>query len=75
MDPLKLAITIIGGRKKVADLFAIAPQAVSQWRIGSVPADRCPAIERATRGIVRCEQLRPDIDWAVLRNSDCQEAA
>lgn len=36
------------------------------------PAEYCPAIERATNGEVRCEDLRGDIDWSVLRNSDCR---
>lgn len=41
-----------------------------------VPAERCPAIERATNGQVRCEDLRPDVDWAVLRcQADCQKEA
>lgn len=26
-------------------------------------------IDRESRGQVRCEQLRPDVDWAYLRNS------
>lgn len=39
------------------------------WANGrrQVPADRCPAIERETDGAVRCEDLRPDVDWGVLR--------
>ena len=32
-----------------------------------VPAEHCPAIERATLRKVRCEELRPDVDWACLR--------
>jgi len=28
-----------------------------------------PAIERATKGAVRCEELRPDVDWAYLRGT------
>ena len=42
-----------------------------------VPAEHCPAIERATRKaaeeradptlIVTCEELRPDVAWSVLR--------
>jgi DNA-binding transcriptional regulator YdaS (Cro superfamily) len=42
-----------------------------------VPAEKCPAIERATREkaaelnrpelVVTCEQLRPDVPWHVLR--------
>ncbi len=44
---------------------------------GRVPAEHCPAIERATGGAVRCEDLRPDIEWGVLRAppSAQQEAA
>lgn len=39
---------------------------LSQWATGvrPVPALRCLAIERATNGKVRCEDLRPDIDWS-----------
>lgn len=52
---------------------------VSQWVSGvrRVPAERCPGIERATDGAVRCEDLRPDVDWAYLRASTPppQEAA
>jgi DNA-binding transcriptional regulator YdaS (Cro superfamily) len=38
---------------------------LSQWANGirPVPAARCLAIERATAGKVRCEELRPDVDW------------
>ena len=44
---------------------------IYQWQTGvrRVPADRCPAIERATNGAVRCEDLRPDVDWAYLRGT------
>lgn len=53
---------------------------VSQWRTGArrVPVGRCPAIEKATHGAVRCEDLRPDVDWAYLRGCHCavdQQAA
>ncbi|NPI99188.1 transcriptional regulator, partial [Escherichia coli] len=40
-------------------------------RVRQLPAERCPAIERATRGEVLCEELRPDIDWSYLRRSAC----
>jgi DNA-binding transcriptional regulator YdaS (Cro superfamily) len=36
------------------------------------PAEHCPAIERATRDAgqpVLCEELRPDVNWSVLRES------
>ena len=47
------------------------PVLISQWASGKrrVPAEYCPAIERATGGAVRCEDLRPDVDWAYLRRS------
>lgn len=33
----------------------------------------CIAIERESAGAVRCEDLRPDVDWAYLRATDCPE--
>jgi DNA-binding transcriptional regulator YdaS (Cro superfamily) len=50
---------------------------VNQWVNGvrQVPAERCPAIERATDGVVRCEDLRPDVDWGVLRGDPAEVAA
>jgi DNA-binding transcriptional regulator YdaS (Cro superfamily) len=29
----------------------------------------CIAIERETSGKVRCEQVRPDVDWAYIRDT------
>lgn len=29
----------------------------------------CIAIDKATRGGVACEELRPDVDWAYLRGT------
>jgi len=43
--------------------------AVTNWKSRGVPAEMCPLIERATAGAVRCEELRPDVAWDVLRNS------
>lgn len=53
----------------LADLIGVSPAAVNQWISGHrpIPAERCPAIERATNGAVRCEDLRPDVEWSVLR--------
>ena len=46
---------------------------ISQWQTGvrRVPLEHCPAIERASNGLIRCEELRPDFDWAYLRATDC----
>ena len=45
--------------------LGVPPSLLSQWATGArqVPAERCLAIERATNGKVRCEDLRPDVDW------------
>lgn len=45
------------------------------WKArGNVPAEHCPAIERATAGAVRCEDLRPDVAWSVLRGQVDRQA-
>ena len=51
--------------------IGVTPGAVNQWANGlsSVSAERCPQIEAATGGLVRCEDLRPDVAWSVLRNT------
>lgn len=71
------AAQIVGSRAAIARNLGITKGAVWQWEHGGrVPAEYCPQIERMTDGAVRCEDLRPDVDWAYLRNSRAhQEAA
>ncbi len=52
-----------GGRSKVAAACRVRYQAVQKWEANGVPLDRCAAIESATGGQVRCEDLRPDVEW------------
>lgn len=61
----------------LARSIGVSAVLVSQWKNMSrpVPAERCPEIEKATGGAVRCEDLRPDVDWAYVRNTQRQEAA
>lgn len=75
MDPIKKAAEAVGSQRDLARLLSVTPGAVSQWVGGNVPVDRCIDIEKATAGAVRCEELRPDVDWAYLRQTDCQKAA
>jgi len=35
----------------------------------------CINIERESGGLVKCETLRDDVDWAYLRGSNSEEAA
>jgi DNA-binding transcriptional regulator YdaS (Cro superfamily) len=74
---LRTYISTNGPASDLAKRLGITPVLISQWCNGirPVPAERCPAIERATNGAVRCEDIRPDVDWAVLRNSREQVAA
>lgn len=69
--PIKRAAHIIGGITKLAKELDVTPPAIHHWISGirPIPAERCPQIERATKGAVRCEDLRPDVDWSVLRGS------
>lgn len=71
MSKINLAIEILGGPSKTAQILGVTPQAVCFWRDGKrqLAAEYCPVIERATEGAVRCEDLRPDVDWEYLRGS------
>lgn len=68
MHALARAIETAGGAKALAELIGVSSSAPSMWKArGRVPADHCPAIERATG--VKCEELRPEVEWSVLRTS------
>jgi DNA-binding transcriptional regulator YdaS (Cro superfamily) len=58
-----------GSQSRLASALGIPAPLLSQWatKARQVPAERCPVIERATSGAVRCEDLRPDVAWDVLR--------
>lgn len=67
MSPLDEAVKRAGGMPELAARIGVVPTAISNWRMrGNIPAKHCPAIERETG--VRCEDLQPNVDWAVLRN-------
>jgi DNA-binding transcriptional regulator YdaS (Cro superfamily) len=69
MKAIEQAISIVGSATRLARILGVSTQAVCFWRDGArgIPAERCPSIERATEGAVRCEDLRPDVDWGYLR--------
>ena len=58
-----------GVRSLIAACLGVTPQVISNWKSREVPAEYCPAIEAATNGLVRCEDLRPDVQWSVLRGN------
>ena len=54
----------LGGPTAVARMVGCRVPSVIEWRKRGIPADRCPAIERATSGAVTVEALRPDVAWS-----------
>lgn len=63
---LNRAIVAAGGISAMARALGLSSHGVvHQWRLNRVPAEHCPDIEALTG--IRCEELRPDINWAVLR--------
>jgi len=79
MSALERAIQHQGGLARLAAALGVSAQRLSNWLDRGVPAERCPDIERATAGAVRCEELRPDVAWSVLREQaaaiDTRQAA
>ena len=73
-DALNKAITVAGGINPFcAAVKAPSVHAVKAWRMTRIPAEYCPVIERVTG--VRCEELRPDMEWSVVRHSQEQAVA
>lgn len=70
---LRRAASILGGQSAVAALLGYSDRRnVWPWfnRGTPFPAEHCPTIEKATRekgNPVVCEELRPDVNWSVLR--------
>ena len=71
MNAIAEAINGAGGPAKVARACHVSVQAVCFWRDGlrKLPADHCITLEKLNQGQVRCEAMRPDVDWAYLRSA------
>ena len=58
-----------GERSRLAEAVQTSPAYLSQiasgWRLAG--AELSARIERETAGWVRAEELRPDIDWSLIR--------
>lgn len=64
--PLDRAVGLADGPTKMARALKLSgPAVVYQWQKTRTPAEKCPDIEALTG--VKCEELRPDVNWAVLR--------
>jgi DNA-binding transcriptional regulator YdaS (Cro superfamily) len=67
-SPIKRATIYIGSATALAKILGISKGAISQWS-DEVPAEHCPAIEKACNGTVRCEELNSKTDWGYLRGT------
>lgn len=76
VDALKQAVDLLGSQGAMATKLTtyrngsdISQALVWNWinRDGGAPAYICPDIEAITG--VKCELLRPDVNWAVLRKT------
>ena len=66
ITPINRAIDKAGGITAMARAMNLSSHSVvHQWRLTQVPAEKCPDIEALTG--VTCEELRPDVNWSVLR--------
>lgn len=52
-------------RASIVAKLGVTQQAITNWKQRGIPAEKCPDIEAITG--IKCEQLRPDVNWAVLR--------
>lgn len=66
MSAVIQAVEFFGGQHNLAIALDVKPPTVHQWVKGirPVPKMRCLQIEKKTHGQIRCEDLRPDIDWS-----------
>jgi DNA-binding transcriptional regulator YdaS (Cro superfamily) len=61
MEAIERAIKHFGSQAALASALGIRQPTISEWLRGErpVPEGRCPEIEQATGGAVRCEDLLP----------------
>jgi DNA-binding transcriptional regulator YdaS (Cro superfamily) len=68
MAALAAAVKATKGAIHLAARVGVSQNVPAMWKSRKkVPAEYCPAIERETG--VRCEDLRPDVAWHVLRGT------
>ena len=58
----------LGGTSAVAKMTGVSAPTAHAYRYRGIPPERCPAIERATRGAHTVEALRPDVSWARIQD-------
>jgi DNA-binding transcriptional regulator YdaS (Cro superfamily) len=66
---IRQLVDLLGGARTAAEGLGVSQALVYFCLSGErrFPIDKCPVAERLTNGAIRCEDLRPDVEWAVLR--------
>jgi DNA-binding transcriptional regulator YdaS (Cro superfamily) len=71
-EALRTAIKQYGGAPRLAEALGVKPQAIANWVSRGAPKEKCLVIENLTG--VRCEELRPDLNWADLQSVSAARA-
>ncbi|NHN79707.1 helix-turn-helix domain-containing protein [Azotobacter chroococcum] len=61
LEALNKAIGVVGSPTELAKRVGVSPQNIFNWKRRGVPAERVPAVVRATDGAVQAHELRPDL--------------
>lgn len=61
LEALNKAIGVVGSPTELAKRVGVSPQNVFNWKKRGVPAERVPAVVRATNGAIQAHELRPDL--------------
>ena len=71
MNAITRAIEHFGSQEKLAKALGVSQGAVSQYATGQKrpSAEVAIRLEEITQGHFKADDLRPDINWDVIRNS------
>lgn len=62
------AIKFLGSQTRLAEYCGVTQGAVRKWlKGGKMDVKYIPSLIKATNGEVTPEDLRPDVDWEVIR--------
>lgn len=76
MNALDRAAEAVGSFAALASAIGVSASTPSMWKArGTVPAEYCASIERATQGAVTRADLRPDDYWLIWPDLQAPKAA
>ncbi|SCC31873.1 transcriptional regulator [Gilliamella intestini] len=68
---IKKVVDFFGGSQvETAKKLNVSKSQVWQWlnNVNSIAIEKAIDIEDKTNGAVKCEDLRPDVNWSVIRS-------